>query len=298
MLLGSHVSMKGEEMLQGSVEEALSYDAETFMIYTGAPQNSRRKDISEMKIAEGKQLMEEHNMSDLVVHAPYIINLGNVNKRDIFEFGISFMKDEVIRAEALGAKQITFHPGSHVGAGPEKGIAQIAEGLNRILTEEQQVQIALETMAGKGTEIGRSFEELAAIIDRVELKEKVSVTLDTCHIHDAGYNVRDDFDGVLQEFDEIIGLDYLKVIHINDSKNEQGAKKDRHENVGFGYIGFEALSDVVHHPQLVDLPKILETPYVGEAEKDKKAPYRHEIGMLREKTFNPNMKKDIAEGSE
>lgn len=298
MLIGSHVSMKGKEMFQGSVEEALSYDAETFMIYTGAPQNSRRKDISEMRINEGKKLMEEHNMSDIVVHAPYIINLGNVNKPNIFEFGISFMKDEVIRAEALGAQQITFHPGSHVGAGPEKAIEQIAEGLNRILTEEQSVQIALETMAGKGTEIGRSFEELASIIDKVELKEKLSVTLDTCHVHDAGYNVRDDFDGVLQEFDEIIGLEYLKVVHINDSKNEQGAKKDRHENIGFGHIGFEALSEVVHHPQLTDLPKILETPYVGEDKKDKKAPYGYEIDMLREKTFNPNMKKDIAEGKD
>lgn len=295
MLLGSHVSMKGKEMLLGSVEEALSYEANTFMIYTGAPQNSRRKDISEMRIDEGKELMDRHGLSDIVVHAPYIINLGNIKKRENFEFGISFMKDEVIRADALGAKQMTFHPGAHVGAGPKKAIEQIAEGLNRILTEEQNVQIALETMAGKGTEIGRSFEEIAAIIEKVELKDKLSVTLDTCHTHDSGYDIRDDFDGVLQEFDDIIGFDYLKVLHINDSKNEQGAQKDRHENIGFGHIGFEALSAIVHHPQLVNLPKILETPYVGKDKKDKKAPYGYEIGMLKTKTFNPNMKKDIAE---
>lgn len=293
MLLGSHVSMKGKEMLLGAAQEAASYGASTFMIYTGAPQNTRRKDVSEMRIEEGHKFMEEHGLSNVVVHAPYIVNLGNIKKPENFEFGIQFMKEEVKRAEAIGAKQMTFHPGAHVGGGAENGIRQIAAGLNRILTEDQTIQIALETMAGKGTEIGRSFEELAAIIDLVDLKEKVSVTMDTCHMHDAGYAVATDFDAVLEEFDRVVGLDYLKVIHVNDSKNERGAKKDRHENAGFGQIGFEALNKIVHHKQLVDLPKILESPWVGEDKKTQKPPYKHEIEMYKAQIFNPNLKDEI-----
>lgn len=295
VLLGSHVSMKGKDMLLGAAEEAKSYNASTFMIYTGAPQNTRRKAIEEMNIEAGQAFMNEHdiNVSDIVVHAPYIINLGNTIKTENFAFAVEFMKEEIRRAEALGATQMTMHPGAHVGAGPEAAIEQIAKGLNEILHEDQTLQIALETMAGKGTEIGRSFEELAQIIEKVELKDKVSVTLDTCHIHDAGYQVRDDFDGVLKAFDDIIGLDKLKVIHVNDSKNPQGAGKDRHANIGFGYIGFEALNHVVHHPQLAHLPKILETPFVGEDKKNKKAPYKHEIAMLKEKTFNPSLLEEI-----
>lgn len=188
---------------------------------------------------------------------------------------------------------MTFHPGAHVGAGPGPAIEQIAKGLNQILREDQAVQIALETMAGKGTEIGRTFEELAAIIERVDLKDKVSVTLDTCHIHDAGYPVKEDFDSVLEEFDQVIGLDYLKVIHVNDSKNPQGAAKDRHANIGFGEIGFEALNKVVHHPQLEDLPKILETPWPGEDKKDRKPPYAEEIKMLQTQSFNPHLIEEV-----
>lgn len=203
------------------------------------------------------------------------------------------MKDEIKRAEAVGATQMTMHPGAHVGAGVEPAIEQIAKGLNEILHEEQTLQIALETMAGKGTEIGRSFEELAQIIERVDLKDKISVTLDTCHIHDGSYNVKEDFDGVLAEFDRIIGLDYLKVIHVNDSKNVMGAAKDRHANIGFGEIGFDALNHVVHHPKLSALPKILETPFVGEDKKNKKPPYKHEIAMLKSQTFNENLLADI-----
>lgn len=297
MLIGSHVSMKGKEMLLGAAQEAESYNASTFMIYTGAPQNTRRKSIVDMRITEGEAYMKENNLSNIVVHAPYIVNLGNVIKPEQFAFGIEFMKDEVKRAEAVGAKQMTFHPGAHVGEGPEVAIAQIAKGLNEILREDQTVQIALETMAGKGTEIGRTFEELKAIIDQVELKDKLSVTLDTCHIHDGGYNVKEDFDGVLEEFDRVIGLDYLKVIHINDSKNIQGAHKDRHENIGFGEIGFDALNYIAHHQTLADLPKILETPYVGEDKKNKKPPYGHEIAMLKSQSFDENLKTKILESS-
>lgn len=263
------------------------------MIYTGAPQNTRRKAIEEMNIPAGEAFMKEHKLSNIVVHAPYIINLGNTIKPENFGFATQFLREEIVRSEALGAKQITMHPGAHVGAGADAAIAQIVKGLNEVLTKDQTAQIALETMAGKGTEIGRTFEELAKIIEGVTLNEKLSVTLDTCHINDAGYNVREDFDGVLEEFDRIIGLDRLKVIHVNDSKNPQGSHKDRHANIGFGTIGFEALNKVVHHPKLSDLAKILETPYVGEDKKDKKAPYGYEIKMFREQKFNPNLIEDI-----
>lgn len=293
VLIGSHVSMKGKKMLLGAAEEAAGYGASTFMIYTGAPQNTRRKAIEDMNIEAGKDFMEQNSLSEIVVHAPYIINLGNTAKPQNYEFGVQFMREEIERAEALGATQMTMHPGAHVGAGPEAAIAQIAKGLNEILREDQSIQIALETMAGKGTEIGRSFEEIAQIIDQVELKEKLSVTLDTCHTHDAGYQIRDNFDGVLEEFDRIIGLDKLKVIHVNDSKNPQGAGKDRHANIGSGYIGFESLNYVVHHPKLEGLPKILETPFVGEDKKNKKAPYGHEISMFKHQEFNPNLLDDI-----
>lgn len=302
VLIGSHVSLKGKKMLLGAAEEAASYEANTFMIYTGAPQNTRRKEISEMNIEAGHSYMTEHDItiSDIVVHAPYIINLGNTVKKQNFSFAIQFMKEEIERAEALGAAQMTMHPGAHVGAGADAGIDQIAKGLNEILHEEQTLQIALETMAGKGTEIGRTFEELAQIIDKVDLDDKLSVTLDTCHIHDAGYNVREDFDGILEEFDRIIGLDRLKVIHVNDSKNPQGAGKDRHANVGTGYIGFEALNQVVHHPKLEGVPKILETPYVQidpDNKKKKNPPYGHEIHMFKTQTFNETLLEDIKKGN-
>lgn len=296
MLIGSHVSMSGKKMLLGAAEEAASYDASTFMIYTGAPQNTRRKPVEEMMIEEGQSFMAANGLSNIVVHAPYIINLGNTIKPENFGFAVSFLREEIQRAQALGATQITLHPGAHVGAGPEAGIKQIIKGLNEVLEKEQTAQIALETMAGKGTEIGRTFEELAAIIDGVTLNEKLSVTFDTCHTNDAGYNVKEDFDGVLNEFDRIIGLDRLKVVHVNDSKNPQGSHKDRHANIGFGTIGFEALNKIVHHEKLAQLPKILETPYVGEDKKNKKAPYGFEIAMLKNQTFDSALLDKILAG--
>lgn len=292
-LLGSHVSMSGKKMLLGSAEDAASYHANTFMIYTGAPQNTKRKPIEDMNIEAGTAFMKEHGLSNIVVHAPYIINLGNTLKPENFAFGIEFLKAEIIRAEALGARQITMHPGAHVGEGAPAAIKQIIKGLNEVLHKDQLAQIALETMAGKGTEVGRSFEELAEIISGVTMNDKLSVTMDTCHINDAGYDVKNDFDGVLQEFDAIIGLEKLKVIHVNDSKNPQGSQKDRHANIGFGTIGFDALNAVVHHPKLKALPKILETPFVGEDKKNKLAPYGYEIRMLRSQQFNPNLLEDI-----
>jgi len=294
--IGSHVSMNGKKMLLGSSEEAASYGANTFMIYTGAPQNTRRKPIEELNIEAGLEHMSSHGIADIVVHAPYIINIGNTVKPETFELGVNFLRSEIERTEALGAKQIVLHPGAHVGEGPEKGIPKIIEGLNEVLEQKNDVQIALETMAGKGSEMGRTFEELAEIISGVTHNEHLSVCLDTCHIHDAGYDVVNDFDGVLNDFDKIVGLDRLKVIHVNDSKNDRGAHKDRHENIGFGYIGFDALHKVVHHPQLSELPKILETPYVGTDKKNKKAPYKYEIAMLREGDFQENLKEIIMEG--
>ncbi|MDQ0858357.1 deoxyribonuclease IV [Bacillus sp. V2I10] len=287
--IGSHVSMSGKKMLLAASEEAVSYGANTFMIYTGAPQNTRRKKIEELNIEAGQAHMRENGMIDIVVHAPYIINIGNTTNPATFELGVQFLRSEIDRSHALGAKQIVLHPGAHVGAGPEAGIKKIIEGLNEVLDREENVQIALETMAGKGSECGRSFEELAQIIEGVTHNEHLSVCFDTCHTHDAGYDIINDFDGVLQQFDSIIGLDRLKVLHINDSKNISGARKDRHENIGFGHIGFKALNDIVHHPQLADVPKILETPYVGEDKKDKKPPYRFEIEMLRGKEFNSDL---------
>ncbi|WP_165003567.1 MULTISPECIES: deoxyribonuclease IV [unclassified Enterococcus] len=295
MLLGSHVSMSGKKMLLGAAEEAASYGASTFMIYTGAPQNTRRKAIEEMNIEAGKEFMEANGLSNLVVHAPYIINLGNTVKPEMFPFAVQFLREEIVRAEALGATQITLHPGAHVGAGAEAGIARIIEGLNEVLTKEQTAQIALETMAGKGTEIGRTFEELAQIIEGVKLNEKLSVTFDTCHTNDAGYDIRHDFSGVLEEFDRVIGLDRLKVLHINDSKNPQGSHKDRHANIGFGTIGFDTLNSIVHDPMFEGVSKILETPYVGKDKKTAYAPYGKEIAMFKAQAFDPNVFPELIE---
>jgi deoxyribonuclease-4 len=293
--IGSHVSMSGKKMLLAASEEAVSYGANTFMIYTGAPQNTRRKKIEELNIETGLQHMKDHGIEEIVVHAPYIINMANTTNPATFELGVDFLRLEIERTEAIGAKQIVLHPGAHVGAGAETGIKRIIEGLNEVIVPEQNVQIALETMAGKGSECGRSFEELAQIIDGVKYNEKLSVCFDTCHTHDAGYDLVNDFDGVLNEFDKMVGIDRIKVLHINDSKNEKGAKKDRHENIGFGHIGFEALNYIVHHPSLSHIPKILETPYVGEDKNKKKPPYKLEIDMFRTQTFDPLLQQKLME---
>lgn len=293
MLIGSHVSMSGKKMLLASAEEAHQYGASTFMIYTGAPQNTRRKAIEDLNIEAGHAAMKEYGLSNIVVHAPYIINIANTNKPEVFELGVNFLQNEIERTEAIGAKDIVLHPGSHVGAGADVGIKCIIEGLNEVLTNNNDVRIALETMAGKGSEIGRTFEEIAQIIDGVTHNERLSICLDTCHIHDAGYDVVNDFDGVLNEFDKIIGVDRIKVVHVNDSKNPREAHKDRHENIGFGHIGFDALNYVVHHPQFENIPKILETPYVGEDKKNKKPPYKFEIEAFRNEKFDPEMKNKI-----
>ncbi|MBS4199688.1 deoxyribonuclease IV [Bacillus sp. FJAT-49732] len=291
--IGSHVSMSGKKMLLAASEEAISYGANTFMVYTGAPQNTRRKKIEELNIDAGQLHMKENGIDEIIVHAPYIINIGNAVNPATFALGVDFLRSEIERTAAIGAKQIVLHPGAHVGEGAEKGIKKIIEGLNEVLTGEEDVQIALETMAGKGSECGRSFEELAAIIDGVHHNDKLSICFDTCHTHDAGYDIVNDFDGVLEEFDKNIGIDRIKVLHINDSKNERGAKKDRHENIGFGHIGFTALTYIINHPQLMNVPKILETPFVGEDKNNKKAPYKHEIDMIKNGIFKEQLREEI-----
>ncbi len=295
MKIGSHVGMSGKDMLLGSAKEAVSYGANTFMFYTGAPQNTRRKDISELNIDAAWTYMEEHGIHEVVVHAPYIINLGNAVKPETYELAVNFLRTEIERTEACKSKILILHPGAHVGEGTDTGTSQIIKGLNEVLTKDTDLYIALETMAGKGSEVGRSFEELARIYDGVTYSDKLRVCFDTCHTHDSGYDIIHDFDGVISKFDRMIGKDQIAVFHINDTKNPVGAKKDRHENIGFGEIGFDALSYIVHHPDFADVPKILETPYIPSPTKAKKAyaPYKHEIEMLLEDKFDPEMKEKI-----
>jgi len=285
--LGSHVGMSGKEMLLGSAKEAASYGANTMMIYTGAPQNTRRKDISELNITAAWEYMKDNNIAEIIVHAPYIINLANSIKPETFEIGVEFLALEMERTKAIGSQVLILHPGSHVGEGAKAGTRKIIEGLNEVLTADADIYIALETMSGKGSEVGRSFEELAEIYDGVRFNNKLRVCFDTCHTHDAGYDIVRDFDGVINSFDRIIGKNQIAVFHINDSKNEKGAAKDRHENIGYGHIGFESLKDIVHHQDFIDVPKILETPYIKDAVNPKKsyAPYKYEIEMFYKQEF-------------
>ncbi len=283
LYIGSHVSMSGKKMLLGSVEETIKNGANAMMIYTGAPQNTKRKPIEELRIEEAKALMVENNISmdKVIIHAPYIINLANSEKPATFEIAVDFLKLEIERTEAIGAKYIVLHPGAHIGAGVDRGIKQIIMGLDMVLTAEQEAIICLETMSGKGSEVGKTFEELAYIINNVKHPEKMAVCLDTCHIHDAGYDLNN-FEHILDEFDQIIGLDRLKVLHINDSKNPIGASKDRHDNLGYGHIGFEKLMSIITNPRLDGIVKVLETPY---ADGRKTSPYAKEIKMIKENTF-------------
>lgn len=279
--IGSHVSFSDKGLVTAT-QEAVSYGSSTFMIYTGAPQNTRRKPIDKLYIPEGKELMDAHGIDEIVVHAPYIINLGSY-KKETFELAVSFLQEEVRRTERIGVRNIVLHPGAYTDKDPEYGIARIAEGLNEVLdaTKDTDVRIALETMAGKGSEIGRTFEEIAQIIDKVRANDRLAVCLDTCHMHDAGYDVVGDFDGVLRQFDDIVGLDRVAVVHINDSKNPQGAAKDRHAPIGSGWIGFDAIHRVVHHEALRDKPFILETPWIGKVAGKERPMYEAEIALLR-----------------
>ncbi len=236
--------------------------------------------------------MKKHNipLENVVVHAPYVMNLANADPEKR-QFAVDFLTSEIERTAYIGAKQIVLHPGAHVKQGSEIGIEHIVEGLNKVIenTKDKDVLIALETMAGKGTEVGRNFDELRSIFSKVNNSSRLSVCFDTCHTHDAGYTTKEDFDAVIKEFDEKIGKDKITVFHINDSKNDQGASKDRHENIGFGYIGFDALNYIVNHPDFLGIPKILETPYVTPIDEPKNKiypPYKEEIEMFRKQQFN------------
>lgn len=297
LIIGSHVSYTNAEGLVGSVKEALSYEANTFMFYTGAPQNTLRSAIDMELTNKAHDLMKENNIDikNVIIHAPYIINLANNKDMDKYNFSINFLKQELKRSAMLGIDKVVLHPGSHVGLGADEGIKNISAALNEVLDEAEGPIICLETMAGKGTEVGRTFEELDEIIKGIKQKSRVMVCLDTCHISDAGYDL-ENFDKVLEEFDAVIGLDKLGCVHVNDSKNVCGAHKDRHENIGFGEIGFDNLLKVIYHEKLKEVPKILETPYVSvkDGGKDRTyPPYKQEIAMIRAKKFDENLLEDI-----
>jgi deoxyribonuclease-4 len=276
--IGSHVSFSDKGLLNAA-REAGEYGSSTFMIYTGAPQNTKRKPMESHYIEEGKQLMAELGIGEIVVHAPYIINLGSY-KEDTYRLAVDFLQSEIDRTAYIGVKNIVLHPGAYTDKDAEYGIQRIAEGLNEVLKNTKNVNIALETMAGKGSEIGRSFEELAAIMDKVEHNERLTVCLDTCHVHDAGYDIVNDLDGVLQQFDHFVGLNRLAVVHLNDSKNPRGAGKDRHAPVGAGFIGFQAMQAIVQHEKLRHLPFILETPWIGRDDAKARPMYEVEIALL------------------
>lgn len=280
LIIGSHVGYKKDSGLVGSVKEALSYNANTFMFYTGAPQNTVRSSIDLDNVKEAYKLMEENNINkdNVIVHAPYIINLANSDESK-FNFSCNFLSEELKRVNTFGMKYLVLHPGSHVGLGVDEGISNIVKALNLVLSkDDSNVMILLETMAGKGSEVGRTFEELKRIIDGVSKKERIGICLDTCHLNDAGYDLNN-FDDVLDEFDKLIGIDKIKCIHINDSKNTLSSHKDRHENIGKGTIGLDTLIKVINNPILKDVPKILETPYI-----DGVAPYKEEIELIRKES--------------
>ena len=297
LIIGSHVSYKNSTGMLGSVKEALSYGANTFMFYTGAPQNTSRGEINDSLTLEAYKLMKENNidLEKVIVHAPYIVNLANFNN---FDFSVSFLTNEVERCHMLGVKYLVLHPGSAVNCSREEAIKNIAKGLNLILDNDYNVTILLETMAGKGNEVGKTFEELKQIIDLVKFKDKIGVCLDTCHINDAGYDIKN-FDKVLDDFDKKIGIEKIGCIHVNDSKNDINTHKDRHENFGFGTLGFDYLINIIYHEKLKDVPKILETPYVTKDDNSKEReypPYKYEIEMIKNKTFDKDLITKIREG--
>ena len=298
MIIGSHVSFSKNQLLD-SVRESIGYNSDTFMFYTGAPQNTKRSEINSEYIKEASKLMEDNdiNINNVVCHAPYIVNLANNKDIDKYRFSINFLINEIKRCEQMGVTKIVLHPGSSVGIDREEALKNISYALNLVLDKDKNVIICLETMAGKGTELGVDLDELKRIINNVEKQDLIGVCLDTCHLNDSGVDIGE-FDKYLDEFDREIGIDKIKVVHINDSKNEIGSHKDRHENIGFGTIGFDNLISVIYNPRLENIPMILETPYVGNDDNDKERlypPYKHEIKMIRSKEFNPNLKDMIRE---
>ena len=290
LIVGSHVSVNAPNMLLGAVKDSLSYGANTFMFYTGAPQNTLRRPISTFKVEEAKKMMIENgiDINNVIVHAPYIINLANTVKKETQEIAVNFLIQELKRVQEIGCKYLVLHPGSHVGAGEEVGLKAIVDNLNIVLENDNtDVIILLETMAGKGSELGKTFDELAYIINNTKQNHRLGVCMDTCHLNDYGFDISN-FDAILDEFESKIEFSRLKCIHINDSKNVREARKDRHENFGFGSLGFDNLINIIYNPRIADIPKILETPWVGDF-----PPYKEEIEMIRTKTFDPELKEKL-----
>ena len=288
MIIGSHVNYQGEQLL-GCAKQAVSYGANTFMFYTGAPQNTIRKSVDDKLLVEAKEYMIANNIdiNNVVCHAAYIVNLANKEKADAWNFAIQFLKEELKRITKIGVKYLVLHPGNSLNIPREVALQNISEGLNYIIDEDTKPMILLETMAGKGTECGISIQELKMILDNIKYPDKVGVCLDTCHLNDSGVNISE-FDKYLDEFDKVIGLDKVHCIHVNDSKNELGSHKDRHANLGYGTIVFDNLINVIYNPRLENIPKILETPWVGEY-----PPYKIEIDMVKSKTFNSNLEEEL-----
>lgn len=294
LIIGSHVSFKSDTQLLGSVKEALSYGANAFMFYTGAPQNTMRVPIKDDMSLQALELMKNNDfdLRDVIVHAPYIINLANTANLD---FAISFLRQEIERVEQLGVTKLVLHPGSHVSLGEDIAINNIIYVLNCCILSDTKVDICIETMAGKGSEVGINLNQIERIIDGITYKDKVKVCLDTCHLNDAGYDMGN-FEEFLEEFNNVIGINKIACVHINDSKNVRNSHKDRHENIGFGTIGFDNIMKIIYCEKLKDVPKILETPYVGNTDDDKERiypPYKFEIEMIKEKKMNTNLFEDI-----
>lgn len=297
MKIGCHVGNSGPLMLAGSIKEALSYDANCFMVYLGPPQNTIRKPIESMNATLMAEIAKENNINldDVIIHAPYIVNLARKDPEK-FEFAVRFIATEVNGVHNIGCKYLVLHPGSAVDSERNEALNQVARGINEIikLTTTARTVIAIETMAGKGNEVGRTFEEIKYIIDQVNDKSRVGVCLDTCHINDGGYDLVNNYENVIKEFDEVIGLEYLKVIHVNDSKNPLASHKDRHENIGFGVLGFETVMKIFNDERFINIPKILETPYVASIDnKNNYPPYKYEISMIKNGVFDPNLKDKI-----
>lgn len=284
LIIGSHVSFNNKKQLLGSVEEAISYNANTFMIYTGGAQSTMRSVINDELTYEGYKLMLENNINakNVIVHAPYIVNLANRSDKNKYDFYIDFFIKELDRCKTLGLDKIVLHPGSATTCTKEEAIENIVHGINLVYKSTTNTMILLEFMSGKGTEVGTSIDELKAIIDKIEDKNRIGVCLDTCHMNDAGIDISK-IDKFLDEFDSKIGIDKIKCFHINDSMNPIGSHKDRHANIGYGTIGFNNLLNVVYNKRLEGIPFILETPYINRNQSDAYAPYKMEIESIRKK---------------
>lgn len=286
LIIGSHVSFNNKKQLLGSVEEAISYNANTFMIYTGGAQSTMRSVINDELTYEGYKLMLENNINakNVIVHAPYIVNLANRSDKNKYDFYIDFFIKELDRCKTLGLDKIVLHPGSATTCTKEEAIENIVHGINLVYKSTTNTMILLEFMSGKGTEVGTSIDELKAIIDKIEDKNRIGVCLDSCHMNDAGIDISK-IDEFLDEFDSKIGIDKIKCFHINDSMNPIGSHKDRHANIGYGTIGFNNLLNVVYNKRLEGIPFILETPYINRNQSDAYAPYKMEIESIRKRIY-------------